>query len=91
MVTVTVDLAERTLTVDTVERTLSNHTIEYLRQISDSDSFNDSAATAAVHTVIDEQIIPFLKTANREPSDRNICTEIEAAFDTHLYCYADPD
>lgn len=91
MVTVSVDLEERTLQVDSIERTLSNHNIQYLRQISDSDSFSDSAAAEAVQTVIDKQIIPFLQNANREPSDRNIHTEIEEAFNSHLYCYADPD
>lgn len=85
---VTIDLAERYLCIGTIEITLSNHQIQQLRTIAGT-PFDDEEAEEAVNELIDDRIQPFLDMTSREPIEQNLMREIDEAFGTHLYMYAD--
>lgn len=85
---VAIDLADRYLCIGTIEITLSNHQIQQLRTIAGT-PFDDEAAEEAVNELIDNRIQPFIEMTSREPTQENIMSEIDEAFGTHLYLYAD--
>jgi len=86
--TIHLDLADRYLCIGTVEITLSNYQIQQLRTIA-ATPFNNEAAEKAVNDLIEDRIIPFLEITSREPTRTNVLEEIDEAFGTHLYLYAD--
>ncbi len=90
MVDIEVSLAERMLRVGAVERTLSNYNVRYLRMLSTGE-FDDAAAEEAVKELIERRIKPFIEATGREVTGEAVETEVEEAFNSHLYVYCDPD
>ncbi len=81
-------LSRRKIFTEKNEINLSNYDIEHLRKISDSKSFCDETAENSVEKLLEKQILPFIQDSYRSLNKEEVEKEIEEAFSSHLYVFA---